>query len=257
MTTSEQELQAVQTPIHTYTHPWYESQVDLIGMIHIAQAPYYDTIQTIIDTKEAEGAAVHYEKIKQNTPEEHANADPLTIAKASQLRTMMKGIYGILEDLDLGLVKQLDSLTYPEHWQNHDATELDIASRLGSFTVMRHVGLIKLITSGFNLLDGDEERQQKRDILLKALHSATQEESPREKLIKKVLFGSLDDTILDYRNNIALRAYDRQQRVDPKAATVLIWGAGHLKGLGAGLARRGYKKVHEQKLVAIDASVAA
>ncbi len=63
--------------------------------------------------------------------------------------------------------------------------------------------------------------------------------------------GDTTSAVLDFRNDIALKAIDEQQEKTPGTDVLLLWGAGHLPGLGEGLQQRGYAKVNEENLVAM------
>lgn len=240
----------VTTPIHTFTHPEFENQVDLIGMIHTAQPHYYQTIQRRADTSYAHGAAVHYEKVRASSPEDLFWSEPEIQAKLVALGRIMQTTYSLFDGLDLGLVKQLDAMEYRSGWQNHDALDVEIVDRIGTFTLKRHQAVLSLLSLAYENMDPDERREQLRSTFLDALQDESKGRIGR--VFGRVLLGSMDGAILKFRNEIALDAFDRQQDVAPGANMVLLWGADHLPGIGKGLKKRGYKKAEEERLVAID-----
>jgi hypothetical protein len=56
----------------------------------------------------------------------------------------------------------------------------------------------------------------------------------------------------ELRERIVLKALDEQRTQTPDADFVLVWGAGHLIGIGQGLTERGYKQETETWHTAID-----
>ncbi|HTE57134.1 MAG TPA: hypothetical protein VK694_00160 [Verrucomicrobiae bacterium] len=248
MSVQEAETGAVTTSIHTYVHREYENQVDVIGAIHVAQLPYYEAIQGLIDSKHDDnGAVVHYEQIIKNTPEEFQQAGRAVRARAECVRVMMRGVYGLFGDLEeWGLVKQTSAITLRDDWQNYDATEIDLARRLSSFALRRHT----LFVRGMKWLYEDMDPEERQKMVKEALMD--REERPFSPRILKLLIGDLSKQIVDYRNDIELEAVDGQIQDDPETDMVLLWGEGHLKGLGQGLLGRGFVKVDEDKLVAMD-----
>lgn len=241
----------ITTPVQFYTHPEYENQVSLFGMIHIAQPHYYQGIQTWVDWTDKGGAVIHYERVKRATSEE-LQASPRSVrAKAAHMESFMKSLYGWFDSF--GLVKQSEAMTYRPHWENHDASILDLAERIGSSVIRRNLIAVKVIELMFRRTGPDT----KQDFLVSALHNILSDDNGHEdtkRRLSGILVGNSDGAVVDYRNDIALTAFDDQQRVAPGSDVTLIWGAGHLPGLGKGLENRGYTKAYEERVVAIDAA---
>jgi hypothetical protein len=242
----------VTTPIHIFEHPDLENQIDLIGMIHIGELGYYREVQGRADTAHADGSVVHFEKVRTSTPEQVAAENKTTQQKVKSIEATYRSVYRIFDLLDLNLTKQLDGLTYRDTWQNHDASDIDIARRLGKFTVWRQNLALDTIVDSYRAMNASDRREKLLPLFYKILaDGGVKDRDVKSKIIGWILLGNTDGVILDYRNDVALKALDQQQRTTPGANMVLLWGAGHIAGLGKGLQKRGYKKVEEEKLIAI------
>ena len=240
----------ITTPIHAYTHPSSGSRVTVIGTIHAAQQPnYYPTIQDVIDTREAEGAKVHYEKLKPSTTDEVRAARPASryLRRLRRIHALAELPYTLFEDMSM--VKQVEELTYRETWENHDATRLEMARHIDGPSLFLLSAASKGVLSVMKCLDAENRRA----LALTSLERMVANNDNSQ--VGRVAVNSLDLTILGYRNDIALNAYDELQVAEPGREAVLLWGQGHLIGLDEGFSQRGFVKTDVQQLLAIDLDV--
>lgn len=240
----------VATPVQEYTHPEYENRITLVGMIHVAQFPYFRAIQDIIDERERDGATVHYEMVADVRPE-GAQAPQQDVEKADRLKSTMLAIYGWFKDS--GLVLQTESLEYKSHWENHDSTLLELVGAMSNLSVRRLSGIVGLYDRLFNNMKPAE--QQKFVLKFAESIEKSMARDHQANWLSRVLLGNLQRPLLDYRNEIALEAIDRSMETGSVSDFALIWGAAHLRGLGQGLVRRGYEKSDQYQVNAIDTAL--
>lgn len=238
---------AITTPIHTFIHPEFESQVNVIGMMHVAQPNYYRIIQAIVDHRDNAGAIVHYEGIKSMSADDLASAPRSVVIKAEYSRDIFQQVYSWFDEV--GLVRQKNALNYHKHWENHDMTESELLDRLNGFALRRQ----RTLTNFLGKMHRKAEYEARQEFILSILKK-TMDSDRTNNWMAKLLLGVQNEIIIDDRNAIALSAFDEQQQADPEADVVLLWGAGHLPGLGVGLQKRGFVKVDVQKVTAIVSS---
>lgn len=207
-------------------------------------------IQRVIASRVARGAVVHHEGTRRPTAEELAGASlevQRGVEKAIQLQELSARMFG-----KIGLVHQKHVLPSEAGWENHDATMLDVVERLGEKTLHRQMSLAKLVAKSVEYTkDPDKQRELILNNYARPVERALSG-SLNQGRIAKLLFRNVGATIVDYRNDIALSAVDRHFEAAPGSELALIWGAGHLAGLGAGLEARGYEQADEQIILALD-----
>lgn len=240
------EVKQLTTPITTYQSQETGSRVDLVGTVHLAQPEYYTELQQFVDSRFKEDAVVQYERVRSCTLLEYQQLDINDREKIKHIYELLEGVYGLLDVP--GLVKQIDAIKYHDNWQNIDITEGDLARSINNSTLIRHLGAISIIVTSFNKLD-PVTRSKK---IVDALTSIDNPKTIRKRIVEGVLLGSLNKPFVKDRNLIALKGLDSQHVINPEANVVLLWGSDHLPGLEKGLMRRSFKKVDEQKLIAID-----
>jgi len=144
------------------------------------------------------------------------------------------------------MVKQVEELTYRETWENHDATRLEMARHIDGPSLFLLSAASKGVLSVMKCLDAENRRA----LALTSLERMVANNDNSQ--VGRVAVNSLDLTILGYRNDIALNAYDELQVAEPGREAVLLWGQGHLIGLDEGFSQRGFVKTDVQQLLAID-----
>lgn len=241
----------VTTPIQTYSHPEFNNEISLVGMTHLAEPSYYETVQKILDNQDAAGTVIHYERLQEPTTEQRQNLTPRQIAKMRLLGAIMSEIYSWGETSDF--VQQLDHLQYRDHWENHDANRLDLLDHMNGPRLFLQYLTIQAIGVAISRVEPHQRRKMIQEGLAEARQKPANNPAPtsRKDRLTDILTGFDDYAVLDYRNEIALDAFDDQQAVFPGSDVSLVWGVDHLPGLGAGLVERGYQKVDETSLIAI------
>lgn len=237
------EKTAIETPIVTYRHRDRKNRVSLVGMIHIAQPAYYESIQEFVDTRAAEGAFVHYERVKNMSPAVTQRLGPDLRRRIGLLKGLANSPYALFEGMNV--VRQRDALVCREEWQNHDALVAGVACRLSFGRLAVFNAAVGVAKGVFSRLSDDQRLMVVKGSLEKILDSSPEYVASRAA-------GKVGRVILGYRNDIALNAFDGQQSTHPGSDVVLVWGAGHVPGLGAGLEARGYEKTGVQMMTAID-----
>ncbi len=248
----------IMTPIQTYEHPEFHDRALLIGMIHMGRPDYYEHIQAFVDEHEKNGAAVHYELVgfadsKAVQSVSHINRLKLHLEQEFDGmlgdfgRAIFQGDNASVFDAGVDHVSQA-ALTYRQSWENHDTDDLDIARHqklvalLGRYAVMR---LVKLAMHSRSVRSAIEETARRT---LLELPSADQDKAEKPSPLDP------SSVLIDYRNEIALTALDRHFERTPGSELVLIWGVGHLAGIGAGLVERGFELVDTQEVHAADSA---
>ena len=240
------QTEAIKTPILTYKHPEHENQVDLVGMMHIAEPVYYQTVQEFVDTRVADGAVVHYERSKIPTAQELSAAPPAVRRKVERVLGANREIYGMLGEID-GLVHQSKGLTYRDGWKNHDSTLLETVAGMNRLTVDGLCARVKLAKLAHRIM-GPEEMQK---ILLEQLVDATSKEPKPAGFIETITSIGHKKHVILGRNAVALAAFDAELRNNPAQDLLLLWGARHLQGMNKDVKNRGFVQTHEQYLTAI------
>lgn len=240
------EVVPIETPVLTYEHSESQSRIDLFGAVHIAEAEYYKTMQEKVGERAAAGAAVQFEMVRVGSDVDISNASRLTLWKMGQIAHGLGTLFELVKGLDSRLIHQRDGLNYHEDWENVDTTHVDIARRFSIRGVVK-LRLVSLLLSEGLDIENEDFKRAFFSALGKSLGGSSETGSS--------LLGSKKDNavIVDYRNRIALEGVDEKLDEAPGGDIALIWGAGHIPGLEAGLLGRGYRKVEEEKILAIDA----
>jgi hypothetical protein len=235
------------TSILTFNHLHDGQVVTLVGLKHIGHPEYYQQIQDRLANLTMAGAMVHYEGIRSPSNQALRSAsrvDRLKIALADRTFTAPSR-WGWLEEF--GLVSQWKGLRFDHTWENHDATTLDLARRESLRSAFgRWAG-----TSLLNLFLSSVSDARMRETVLPSFISDAEANTDMPQQLENTRDGKV---LISYRNEIALQDMDSYHASQPDAPIALLWGEGHLPGLGRGLSTRNYEMVHQERLVAIDTS---
>lgn len=232
-------------PIITYTHPHTTSRVDIVSMIHCADAAYFRDVQDFIDGRAAEGATVHYERMRLAPDEQVESLSPVLYRKVRLMRTIMKRMVEPWKNT--GLALQWDVLEPDdESWQNHDITDVEQARRI-SLPVVEGLAIA---TRFLAILDERTSLEKQRAIYIRGLQFKSQPPA-WQRILGKPFYDAYDRVTINYRTGVALAALDDHLSAQPGSEVVIPWGGAHLPGFDAGLVERGYKRVGVQVLTAI------
>lgn len=238
------------TPTAEYASAELPARIHFIGMIHIAHPFYYEAARQTIADRQADGAIVHYEYVRDMSPEQRAHLDPKNNQKLKDFEWSFKELYKIFNGS--GLVKQKDHLSILPDWENHDVGLFEVIDGLSTRQVKTRLVGSRLLSWIFQDLDG-EKRIELQERVLTDIFDAERKRSMLAK-IGSLLLGGEDKVVLQMRNNVALAAVDDQLHKEPERDIVLLWGSGHLAGIGDGLEERGFEKVATGYMPAIDLS---
>jgi len=222
----------LQIAVHAYRHPTTEHQISVVGTAHIGDDHYYRQVAEFVSAREAEGAVVHYERVRKGAGEQMADftgpeRHVLDIFRALATGQRRLGMF-------LGLTHQFARLTPRDEWLNADMTDLELIRALGVDGAPRRVPPVDELfdelerapwwfAAGFRTLV--------RALLRLATWSA-----PRLRWRNRWPDSRI---VVDARNQLAVQAALSAPQDRP---LVMIWGAAHLPGIGALLAASGYAR---------------
>lgn len=231
----------IQTPIYEFAHPFTDSVVSVVGMIHIGTPKYYEAVTNYIDDAERLGSVVHYEFIRDDGS---VLDEAIGIDRELEDRFVKAmGIMGEFGRTLLGGAFQAEELEYPAHWQNNDMTRQSFMEALGLEGVQRIADRLERMTE-LRERFGDERVAKLMRVSFKLLPLLM----PLEEL-----FGDSHErtVIVDQRNQIALNGVRTAIQTDPAQRITLLWGSGHAPGLKRGLLNFGYRQQSKQWLGAL------
>lgn len=225
------------TTIDMYVHPQDKTRVDVVGMSHFADEPFYDIVQSHLDGRTLDGANVQYEGLTAPKPGEVVTEG--TIEKAQILASSLGVIGNILRGT--GLVSQQETIEYRPSWLNRDISITELVAGLD----LRDVIETATAMHTFAERASGVSAKQRRALFLGALQ---QEMASSAKGKSSGLMGpAMGEVVIGRRNDVALGAIDQQRQERSGADFAIAWGQAHLPGFGVGLSRRGYnlkKQIH-------------
>jgi hypothetical protein len=217
-------------------------RVTLIGMIHVALASYYDTVNGLIASHEASGGVVLFEGLGSLTEEEVNQLAPRerTIYRAL---VPLHALYTAFADR-LGLAFQEKAVRYDrEHWVNADLPLRELLRRWAdSGAPLLPLG--DLAPNKLTMPEGAFSRGLTGFMLLQTplmLSAVTHLRGWVRPLAR------LSELLISDRNRAAL---DALEATDAKRDALILYGAGHLPELIEGLERRGYAELSRRWLTA-------
>ena len=218
----------LQTPVIRYRHRRTGRTVTLVGTAHVGEASYYERLQAIVARLEAAGAVVCYEWIGSAAEEEWAAASAGERAARDASQSMGQGTFKQV-GRSLGWVEQGAVFRWAPSWRNVDITDLELV-RLASPEGMRAMG------GALGDVWGSSLTQDQADAVTGAAAGVV------FRLVSLDWFDLLrrittwDDASRRFsRVDIEERNAHALARMPSGADVVLLWGAGHLPGLAAGL----------------------
>jgi hypothetical protein len=243
----------LQTPVIRYRQRSTGRTVTLVGTAHIGEASYYKTLHAMVTQMEAAGAVVLYEAVRPaaesdwaaaSASERAARGAPQAMGQDSSRRVCRS----------LRWVEQRAVFACAPSWRNADMTDLELVRQARPEAL---VGLGEDLADVFRTSLGESEsdafagaaagisfRLLSLDWFDRLRRVATWDAASRH----------FDDVKVAERNARALA------RLPPGEDAVLLWGAGHLPGLAAGLKETGHRRqatswVNVGKLPALWASI--
>jgi hypothetical protein len=238
------ERTAVQVPVRGYRHRGTGRRVTLVGTMHFGRPGYYTGLRAVIDGLHAAGAAVLCEGTGR-VPFDYSSAT----AEEQRVLTAWRR-HGEVEArclAELGWITQDEGLTYPPSWQVTDLSRGEIIRRVGAAAMLR-----TLQRGGLNLYESNDARRSRGlttfDLAMLRLHTAGMVRYMARRARRGASCTIPPAQVLtEQRNGVALAGLDGVDRLDgldglddERCDAVLVWGAGHLPGLDAGVRSRGY-----------------
>ena len=225
----------LQTPVIRYRHRRTGRTVTLVGTAHVGEASYYDRLHATVTRLEAAGAVVCYEWIGPAAEEEWAVASAGERAARDVSRAMGEATFRRV-CRSLGWVEQGAVFRRAPSWRNVDMTDLELV-RLARPETLRG------LREAFGDVWGSSLTQDRADAFAGAAagvvfrlvsldwfdllrHITTWDDASRQ-------FNHVE---VEERNAHALAS------LPAGADVVLLWGAGHLPGLAAGLKQAGHRR---------------
>ena len=247
----DDESDSLQTAVVTYESP-QKVQVDLVGAIHIADKPYFDTLN-----ERFKGYDVVLYELVGPPMEEREKAEPSkdaqNLAWVGQLQTMMKNtlkLYGQLEGID---------------YKAKNFVHADM--NMTQFTKTQEVKKESFLTLYLRAAQAQKSANDKKGVdsdaaglvmLLKLLTSKDSSTGLKRMIAEQ--FDSVEDimagvesgggtVLVGERNRVALEVMD-QQIAAGKKRLAIFYGAAHLADMEERLMKKGFKPVKTEWLKA-------
>lgn len=210
------------TATHEFVSRDTSSSIALVGVSHFATSAYFKKISAYIQHREDEGSVVHYEDL--SSPEE---------ATLCNFQTWIQRLCGEYDSLARrNIVETLfydptvtgqengPGIHYRERWQAHDASTADLFKEMGR---LQSTWLVR-----YKLYELDE-RSRPNSVRRAAIR------------VGQVATGKIrEEFIINWRNQIALRAVENTIIDNPNQNITLLWGYSHTIGLAKGVTGLGY-----------------
>lgn len=229
----------IQTPVVCYENPETRRRIVFISTIHIAEPEYYAELQQFIDS------LPEYKILFEGTRRlSHREKKALTEIERQKVKEAMSVFRSVrMIGNILNLQGQVEGLAYRANkniWINSDIRFYWLIRMFAS----RDVSLLKARLDLGNFSNDSAGKTMDRWLANKAL----------EQMVPASVLGGffsifsrkirlLNSIILDHRNKEAMRCV-REHASEHNVA--MIWGAGHLTGIGNLLKQDGYFEVDRQ-----------
>lgn len=231
---------ALQTAYATYRSPDSKVEIVLYGAVHIADAEYYQRVQSDLDSFDT----VLYELVKPENPETQPTEEMKSLGELQ--KTM-----GEL----LGLSFQKDGIDYTrKHFVHADMTFEEFQAALGpdsgglspfgglidGKTLARLMPILKMAAQfGKALMDGNPEMRDGLKLQLAGQLSNV-------KNIEQQLGQKMAQVILQQRNEVAMKVLASQLEKQKEGTIGIFYGAAHLPDFDARLRALGYEPVEKK-----------
>jgi hypothetical protein len=213
----------LQTAVHHYLHADPPRRITIIGTHHFGAPAYWTDIRARIDRLATQGAVVQCEgsTLVPDAPDATEEEQRLLTELRRCLALEQQRVTQVF-----GWIHQRDGLGYPSHWEIIDLSHLEILRRLGPHIIDKFATQLRRLV---DWPDGDHRGPAR----YRAAIAIQVRKTGKDRAITRR--GKADAVLIDDRQRLALDAVAGTSR-----DTVLIWGAAHLAGLGAGLRDKGF-----------------
>ena len=225
----------LQTPVIRYRHRRTGRAVTLVGTVHVGEASYYKRLHSIVTRLEAAGAVVCYESIDPAAEEEWAAASAGERAARGDSQAIGEATFRRVSR-SLGWVEQRAVFRGAPSWRNVDMIDLEL---------VRHAGPETLggLREAFGNVWGSSLPQDRADAFAGAMAGVVFRLASLDWFDLLRHFATWDDDSRQF-NHVGVEERNAQALASLPSGgdVVLLWGAGHLPGLAAGLKQAGYRR---------------
>lgn len=228
----------IQTPVVCYENPETRRRIVFISTIHIAEPEYYSELQQLIDS--LPDYKILFEGLQKLT---HREKKALTDIERRKVKEAMYTFRAVrISGNTLNLQEQKDGLAYHANkgiWINSDIRFYELvrmfASRDVSLPKEKFLGSFTNDSAYKLMISWIENKALEQMIPATVLGGLISLFFRKIRLLKSI--------ILDHRNKEAIRCV-REHASEHNLA--MIWGAGHLTGIGNLLKQDGYFEIDRQ-----------
>jgi len=195
----------------------------------VGEPGYYEQLQALIDGLEAGGAGVHCEGAsvgRCGIPAEVSAEEQTVLDELARCRELTSTRVGQV----FGWVHQHCALPIAATWRVTDLHYVEVMRLTGT------AALLHQTRRANRVMDWPEEDPMAPHRLRLSVAVSMRAQASNNRLLRRAFARRTDRILVGHRNQIALECLD-QEPADRDV--VMLWGAGHLPGLGAGLATRG------------------
>lgn len=195
-----------------------DKQIQLIGVMHIADHYVWQLLNARLASERAGGATIQFELIERTTTQ----PDPQVLRETVKYRSLMRYLA-----MAMGMQTQQCGLAMHRSWVHADLRWDEFAAATGSSGRILNLpesASDVLVAAGRSVML--RSRTTRRTLFLAVLGVAA--------LLPQL--GAFDDIVLPARNRIAARAAE----LSATNRTVSVWGAAHLPGIARLLTRSGW-----------------
>lgn len=219
-------------PVISYINPITNKKVILMGVMHIAEAEYYEQLKDIIKLYESNNYKILYEMVQDIPYNKKIKLEEIEQKLLNNLDSLSESYDKISKLMDLKLQK--DWIEYKDDWINSDITNLELVRLF-----IKHN-----IKSPFKKIDTKlfEDLEKNKEMVCYIVNYMLKFFPIITKIFGK---SKSNKIIIDYRNKIAFNAI-----MNTNGNVLSIYGTGHLVGIEKMLLNNGFKKVEENWLTA-------
>lgn len=231
---------ALELPIKFYEHPETKRRVILVGVIHIAKAPYYQDIQHLIDSAAAGGYRILYESVGKMDEADIINLPDNERSVVRQMQAVSAFMQGMSTKLfDGDIVYQKQGLTYPPSWIRTDVEVAHVATLFAEANLTFFAGGEKAAKQN-PLEDMSEEHLKWMRLLVKTLIKLLPGITA---VLRPFTYFSYKKRvrnyiIIDLRDEVAAEGILHHTK---ESDVLSVWGAAHLPGIHTHLSAAGYR----------------
>jgi hypothetical protein len=241
------------TPFDTFENPTTGSLIDIVSVVHVGLPSYYRAIGKHITSRQEEGFQVQHEGIGES--EDFVPSGALAGVKNKLFQLSTDACIDTFVAVELGSAyeNQDNSKLYGEEDDGRlDITEADYITGMSVLALAGRLFGSRWMNRKVQKAAEHTEPEKLDELVFGIIHKNVEAFEGGGKRNRS--FGH--KLVIDRRNELALAGVDATLEKDAATKLVLVWGIGHLAGLGSGLIDRGYAHVaHEEVQVAFSRKI--